>query len=580
MSRYMDSSNPRPLKDLLSWVHTGQVALPDFQRDLVWKPPMTVALLASLARDHPAGSLIALQSGGTDFRMRAVMGAPEVQDRPNYLLLDGQQRLTTLYQALYGAGDYLYFADLGRLEETGDIDEDGVMLFVRRNAQRGRDRKERDALATLEGQKERLVLPLAELFGGKGLDGWVTAVSRLCAERDEEQALADRLKAIVGEWFDPILGYQFPWVLLKQETPEVAICTIFEDLNRRGVRLSVFDLLVARFYTHDVFLRDLWEETSDDHRDQIGRFGVEPYYLLECISLLATYERSLTDERRAGAPTASCKRGSVLELNAEAVARWWKKVSDAMAETIRRLGEDCGVHVSKWLPYEPMLVPYAASLAWYREKNGDWPKGAERGRLARWFWCSVFGQTYEQGASAQSGKDFVELNRWLAGGDEPTSVAECNVDGLDLTRIGPRQQALYKATMAMVLSGRPRDFRNNAEITRSQLEGEVDDHHVFPKGYLPDTVSDERRNCVPNRVLIDAETNRSIGKKAPSVYLSEIRDGSGGRTPLGEATLTTILESHLLPASTDGPLWGDAFDEFVAARAGLLMEQIKTRVGA
>src|SRR5258708_16564261 len=106
-------TNPKSLKgDLLNLIHVREIALPDFQRDFVWQPGPTNALIISLAKRFPAGSLLRIESSHEGFAPRAFEGAPPLNGHhPKYLVLDGQQRLTSLYQTLYGTGDHLSYVD-------------------------------------------------------------------------------------------------------------------------------------------------------------------------------------------------------------------------------------------------------------------------------------------------------------------------------------------------------------------------------------------------------------------------------------------------------------------------------------
>ena len=89
------------LRFLLESIHNREVALPDFQRDFVWDPRATEELIESICQNSPAGSLLRIKNS-TDFYFapREFEGSPELNGHePSYLILDGQQRLTSMYQA-------------------------------------------------------------------------------------------------------------------------------------------------------------------------------------------------------------------------------------------------------------------------------------------------------------------------------------------------------------------------------------------------------------------------------------------------------------------------------------------------
>ena len=103
-------------------------------------------------------------------------------------------------------------------------------------------------------------------------------------------------------------------------------------------------------------------------------------------------------------------------------------------------------------------------------------------------------------------------------------------------------------------------------------EEQIDDHHVFPRGYLTDSGEDVTatlRDCVLNRTLIDKETNIRIGKKAPAVYLAEIE------AELGAERLDKVLGSHLLPGGADSSLREGRFSDFLEERQQRFSERIE-----
>src|ERR1700730_11348807 len=110
-----EDTNPRALKDLLVEIHNRTAALPDFQRDFVWDPYATQELIVSIANNYPAGSLLRVRDKNKVFAAREFEGAPALDGYTHtFLVLDGQQRLTSLYQAFYGAGEHRYFVNLGK----------------------------------------------------------------------------------------------------------------------------------------------------------------------------------------------------------------------------------------------------------------------------------------------------------------------------------------------------------------------------------------------------------------------------------------------------------------------------------
>src|SRR6266487_1815884 len=167
-----EDTNPRALKDLLSEIHTRTSVLPDFQRDFVWEPGATQELIISIANNYPAGSILRVRDAKRVFAAREFEGAPALNGRKHtFLVLDGQQRLTSLYQAFFGVGEHRYFLDLNELLGGGDFED---AIFHERATT-----KWAKAHEGFDVQAKELILPLRILGGGAGKFGqWVKKAAR------------------------------------------------------------------------------------------------------------------------------------------------------------------------------------------------------------------------------------------------------------------------------------------------------------------------------------------------------------------------------------------------------------------
>jgi len=514
------------LKFMLDGIHNRDVALPDFQRDFVWEPRATEELIESICQNYPAGSLLRIRNAnGFYFVPREFTGASSLNGKqPSYLILDGQQRLTSLYQAFYGKGSHRYFINFQGLMDDHDI-EDCVFYLNLKDAQK--------RFGTVEQQALALIFPFQLLFGdGGGFEEWLDQVLEQRAEVDtEKKLLKQQLRTLKKTWLDSVEEYEFPVVTLADDTSASAVCTIFETLNRTGVKLSVFDLLTARFWSDDVRLRDLWAKAQNDY-PIISEYWVDPYYILQAIAIYSA----------SAAP--SCKRSDVLKMAIQQIETGWKPVVEGLVKFLNILRNECGVILPQWLPYNTILVPAAAILAAHAKVTG--PAEADlKNKLKQWFWCSVFGQAYENAPNSQSVRDYVAFKGWIAGGEAPPIVANFRFDINSLRQTTPRQRAVYRGAIALVLQNGACDFHKGGKITAQQmLLDKIEDHHVFPQAYLQEKRPDVKsglRDCILNRTLIDKSTNARIGKKEPQIYLSEIE------MKVGEGYLNHLLGSHLLP---------------------------------
>jgi hypothetical protein len=556
MSLFEDT-NPKALMDLLAEIHSRTMALPDFQRDFVWEPGATQELIVSIANNYPAGSLLRVRDATRLFAAREFEGAPRLDGQKHtFLVLDGQQRLTSLYQAFYGVGEHRYYLDLKKLLAGGDFEE--AIFHMRAKTKWVKARE------SFNLQAKELTLPLSVLRTGTGgFLQWLLQVTNPMPSEERTRTL-DLLTRINDQWVRVIDDYQFPVVTLSDTTEPGALCTIFETLNRTGVKLSVFELLTARFWPQNIKLRELWDKACEEH-DVIPDFEVDPYYVLQSIAL-------------ASRRTPSCKRNDVLNLAPADIETWWQPVVSGLAVGLTILRDDCKVMLPKWLPYQTMLAPLAAVLA----KSGM-PKtaeaGAQREKLKRWFWCAVFGQAYESSPNSQSAKDVSELMTWFTGGPLPESVKALRFDPKALRDVTPRQRSIYRGVICLILGAGSgaRDFHTQAVITRNLLnEQGIDDHHVFPDGFLQKNkgIALARvRDCVLNRTLIDRTTNQMISNRAPSDYMTQIRETPG-------FPFDAVLASRCLPTGDASPLWSDDYDAFLSWRQDRLWQEIQRVTGA
>ena len=258
-------------------------------------------------------------------------------------MLDGQQRLTSLYQAFYGVGEHRYYLNLRKLLDGGDFEE--AIFHVRATTKWAQGARELRSAGQRADSARSSVLK----GGAGGFLQWVLQVTNPMPA-EERTRMLDALTKINEQWIKTIDDYHFPVVTLSDKTEPDALCTIFETLNRTGVKLSVFELLTARFWPQNIKLRALWDKALDDH-PIIADFEVDPYYVLQAIAL-------------ASRKAPSCKRSDVLNLAAADIdGVVGRRSCSGLPAGLEILRDDCKVMLPKWLPYQTMLPPLAAVLA-------------------------------------------------------------------------------------------------------------------------------------------------------------------------------------------------------------------------
>jgi hypothetical protein len=552
-------ANPAHLDFLLQKIHNGVLTIPDFQRDFTWEPRRTTALLRSLMSRFPAGTFLFWEVGpdNEQFGSRPVEGAPKKTTTPKELILDGQQRLTSLYRALNRMGDERFYLSIkefvelpsqsnpnGRLRNPQEVDFEAAVFW------HPVDSKEAKQLNSRPSQIAAHVLPVDEY---KDFDNWVDDYTAHYAGSMDEKATRDLLRKEFREAFlTPLKSYGFPVVTLPSNTSIEAVATVFETLNSTGKPLGPFELLTARFYPNNVHLRDLWDQALADH-PILEVFSVDPYSLLQAITLRACNSAQRSDVLR--------------KLAAADVQAHWEAVSRGFARSLEFLQAECGIVSPKLLPYTMLLVPMAA--VWEDISKVKGPEQANvLSRLKQYFWCTVFTTNYDQGANSQAGADYLKLRYWLFDPkkDAPEAVRDFALSASTIRFATTRRKALNAGVLALTVTSGARDFHTGMKLTAERVASDkIDSHHVFPKGFLAGKTDKEGRSfnaeLVLNRALIDPVTNKAIGSKAPSEYFATLRE------TLDEQELVEILRSQLIDADEeDDPMRRDDYLGFIDRR--------------
>ncbi len=581
-------SPDEPLHALLQHIDEGMTQLPDFQRGWVWDDERIRGLLASVSLSYPIGAVLMLQVGGADvrFKPRLIEGVVlEQPPLPERLVLDGQQRLTSLYQALFsrrpvGTRDARgnpikrwYYLDIvkaldphvDRVDAIVGVPEDRVLRSFRGEVIADYSTTERECAAEL--------LPLQHIWDTSALLSWMMTYLQV-----EPQRMAERLarwNRLVEEVIQRFQHYQVPLIILRKETPKDAVCQVFERVNTGAVALTVFELLTATYAIDDLRLREDWaaREKHLKHHRVLG--SVESPDFLQVVTLLATWDRRRS-ALRAGArpeeaPPIGCKRKEILRLSVGEYRAWAEPAMTGFERAARFLQEQC-IFTARDVPYRAQLLPLAAALALLGERA---EREEARRKLARWFWCGVFGDLYGAGIEGRVARDLPELLAWIEeNGPEPSTIAEAQFAPARLLGLRRRSGAAYKGVQALLLRAGAPDLLTGAPIdAQTYYLDRIDLRHLFPQAWCrANGVDPLRCDSVVNRTPLSAATARLIGARPPSAYLPALQKRAG----LAERALDERLRSHLVDPDL---LRADNFAVFFAVRTRALLAAIEQAMG-
>jgi hypothetical protein len=574
--------------ELLKDVGSGRIRLPDFQRDWKWDVDRIASLLASVSLGYPVGVVMLLETGGTDvqFATRMVSGV-DVSDATKpaeRLILDGQQRLTSLYQALASSRPVqTQDARKKRLERwfylnmdlALDPDGDRELAIVAVPA----DRKLRDNfgkditldLSTQELECQNEMFPLASIFDGPAVDAWM--VTYLQLDKDNMAERLARWSRFKEQVLVNFTNYTVPVIVLRKDTPREAVCTVFEKVNTGGVVLDVFELLTATFAATEYDLRADWMARRKRLEQHKVLRGMQSTDFLQAVSLLATRERRLAwkegDSEKP--PAVSCKRRDILRLTREEYVRWAPDVERGFEWAATFLAGEM-IFESRDVPYRTQLVPLA-SIHVALGSNAQAIGKVEK--IRRWFWCGVLGELYGGAVETRFANDVQQVTEWCnGGGTEPITVYESSFDPGRLLTLRTRNSAAYKGVYALLMRGGSKDWLFDQDITMATHHSlAVDIHHIFPKKWCTENDIDElQRESIVNKTAISAATNRKIGGHSPSKYIPKL-------VTEAETTLE-VLRSRVIQHHIDvDALITDDFEEFFDHRRDALLSLIEQAMG-
>ncbi len=569
-------TNDRSIVELMKEIHEGKIQLPDFQRGWVWDDYRIRALIASISNSYPVGAAMFLEYGNQNirFKYRTIQGVDVQNVVPSELILDGQQRLTSIYGAMYCDApvhtrtdkgkktDRYYYLDIRKcLDENADRMDAVVSVPPNRIVTSDFGRKIELDLSTPDKEYENHMYPLNIILDFAKAQTWQQGY--LQYHQLNPQVFAEFTK-FGSQITMPIMQYTMPVILLDKETPKEAVCQVFENVNTGGVSLTVFELVTAVFAMDDFELRKDWE-----NRKQIYFQGdilaiIDATDFLAACTLLSSYKKG---------KTVSCKKKDVLNLTLEEYQNYADCLSDGFVEAEKILNEE-RIFASRDLPYTTQLIPLAV-LCTLLQDGGRIRTTNVKNKIKQWYWCGVFGEMYGSANETRYVSDVVGVMEWIS--DEsrmPKTVQEAYFNPMRLLSLQSRLSAAYKGIMALILKNKSRDFISGREMDFTVYKSDaVDIHHVFPKDYCVKAGYPRSKwNSIMNKTPLSYRTNREIGGVAPSKYLSKIEK----KGQVTEQVLDSYLESHWLDIADCRQ---DNFDEFIVKRASKLLDAIESVMG-
>lgn len=572
------------LAQLVDDVDKNSVALPEFQRDFVWDVEKTYDLFDSFIRDIFVGSLIygvpsfEITVRELDTRPRTGKGSRRKLTLASYskadidklvktsgfrLLLDGQQRATSIFRALKGI-DPVYFLLATNDDLPPEVREKPVSK-----------RLLEECLFEIRGEP----LPGRVCIGIQ--DVYRMLKGEISRERDKAEVFLSCCQLGIRTTEEALESGQFEEYLtqaknlenlLRQEklvayylldTDEEKFALFFERSNSKGIQLNFIDILAAKLYV------------GFNLRSEVDRFEEgNPDLTLNREALVRALSYAISGGKDTG-------RAYILSnLTHVHFSEHWSTFTNLYRQAYNYLAVNRLLIHPAWIPYENMTIPLMLVLRHLPHHDFSQLSELQSKIIRTWYWLAILSRRYSSAAQTYILEDAQVLEK-VAQGDVSA------VPGLfrkmkpqiskseDLFGVYKKYDALYKGILNLInydrgglvswISGEPVSWNSNLE-----------DHHIFPRDFLRKTIDKSSMDstisidCVVNRTLIPKLTNLKATNKAPSVYLAEMAKKN--------SDLRTAIENHLLPADLMKGAYDDLYEIFLEDRAKLILTAMETNV--
>ncbi|CAM3789899.1 DUF262 domain-containing protein [Flavobacterium gelidilacus] len=512
--------------DLLSEIETGQVKIPQFQRKFVWNIKDSAKLLDSIIKGYPIGTFIYWR---TNERLRSVrnlgniaLPEPKQGEFVNYVL-DGQQRLTSLYSALKGV-------KIG--EENGKI-TDYSEIYIDLLAS-----DDNDIITTdIENRNSESIIKVTDLMKG----GY--AIFKTFP--DEYHDKLDNYKNV-------LTGYTFSIINLKNAQIDVAT-EVFTRLNVGGKSLSLFEIMVAKTYhifdskansseEEQIFdlsvkYEELSAELSASHYDTIPSATI-----LQVVSILLEKD---------------CTRKTILKLDKMAFINIWDETVSCIKSSIDFF-RSYGIVVGRILPYNALLVPF--SYFFYKHKHN--PTGEVKKRLEDFFWRASLGFRYSSGVEGKLVQDIAKIDKIIAGELPKYEWAVIvNKEFVETNGWFSTGKSFNKAILCLFAKQKLKSFDNNLDVIIDnswlKIASSKNYHHFFPKSWLAKNKKELDYyyvNHIVNITIVDGFLNKNVIKaKSPATYMKTFNSKND--------ELEETMKTHFIDINKDG-IWENDYDTF------------------
>lgn len=575
------------LKTIISKISDGEFAIPDFQRPFEWKPADVCELVKSIFEDYFIGTLLFWRASQKNLEslecLPVDLDKREFLKNAQYIVLDGQQRLTAMFYAFISKNNYFnkkkrcyFFIKLDKWLE-GSSDDSFVYYWGHNNIS--------NLVSSQTEQVAQGYFPLS-LIGEKqkNMIKWFDEYElHLTDQLGKDIAREKRNEA--EEKIDDILdNYSVSFISLDQDIEVAKVCDIFTRLNNTGIKLTIFDLMNAILRPKGIKLKKLWEDISSVPEFNLVESDKMKISILQTISILKQgycspkylYYLAPGQKKVVKRGNGKLEKVVLVETPSEFSKEWDRSVElskRALAQLCNPV--DFGVVSKTFFPY-PTLVPVLSAFLSIQDR--DYKNSSINKKIRKWYWSSIFTKNYSSSVDTQMTKDYYEMQRYFNDDNAiPQVVLQVmqDINSLNLEKETSQSSAIYKAVFNIFVKMGASDLVTGIRPEYSILN----DHHIVPNSWGKKNKLEKEINTILNRTPLSEKTNKEIiHDSLPNVYLKKIMSESSPDEFNG------LMKSHLISNQAVQILLREDFSrtdflEFIEERKRSIITEIKKLVG-
>lgn len=524
---------PKQYSHLFAEIDKGELKIPSFQRNFVWTKEQTAKLIDSIIRGYPIGAFIFWK---TKERLRHIknignFSLPELGKNDYiYYILDGQQRITSLYAMKAGVvftsenGDTVDYKDI-YIDLTVDIDSENDIVIT--------ENLNNDCVSVYNILNKKL-----------------NSLFKIFPKFEEKiEAYKNKLES-----------YNFSTITLPEYPMDIA-CDVFTRLNTGGTELSLFEIMVAKTYDEkrDFDLSKKFAEIvngEDESKNlEVTKFDtINGILVIQCISAIINKE---------------IRRKDILLIERAKFIDTWETMRSSLFYAIDFVRTKIGIPVSQLLPYQSLLIPVTYFFA---KNNYQQPNQIQIKLLKQYLYWASLTWRFSSAVEGKIALDLKKIDTIIKGkkpeyGNEMIEISEQDIAQTWFSA----GNAYCKAILCLLASLMPKSF-NADSITildNSYLKqaNSRNYHHFFPKHHLEKKGYEAYQyNSIANITLIDESLNKNdIRAKSPKVYIAKFMKEN--------ENMPETLKSHLIDIENFG-IFEDDYDTFLEQRSKLIAKKL------